>query len=65
MPKIKTRRGTAKRFKITGSGKVLRRKAGHSHILTKKRPGRKRNLNESALVFKGEAKSIKRLLPYN
>ncbi len=62
MPKLKTKRSAAKRFKITGSGKVLRRKAYHSHILTKKSKTRKRRLRKPALVFKGEVKSIKRLL---
>ena len=62
MPKLKTKRSAAKRFKITGSGKVVRRKAYHSHILTKKSKTRKRRLRKPALVFKGEVKSIKRLL---
>lgn len=65
MPKLKTKKGAAKRFKITGSGKVLRRKAGHSHILTTKKKGRKRTLGEPALVSKGEIKSVKRLLLYS
>ncbi|MFH1287814.1 MAG: 50S ribosomal protein L35, partial [bacterium] len=64
MPKLKTKKGAAKRFKITGSGKVLRRKAGRSHILTKKKKGRKKNLGKPALVSAGEVKSIKRLLRY-
>ncbi|MFH1287627.1 MAG: 50S ribosomal protein L35, partial [bacterium] len=46
------------------SGKVLRRKAGRSHILTKKKKGRKKNLGKPALVSAGEVKSIKRLLRY-
>lgn len=62
MPKLKTKRSAAKRFKITGSGKVMRRKAYHSHILTKKSRARKRRLKKPTLVFKGEEKGIKRLL---
>ncbi|MEW6086845.1 MAG: 50S ribosomal protein L35 [bacterium] len=64
MPKLKTKKGAAKRFKITGSGRILRRKAGRSHILTSKQKSRKRTLGEPALVSKGEEKSIKRLLQY-
>ncbi len=62
MPKLKTKRSAAKRFKITGSGKIMRRKAYKSHLLTKKTRKRKRNLRRPALVFKGEVKSIRRLL---
>ncbi len=62
MPKLKTKRSAAKRFKITGTGKIKRRRAYHSHILTKKSRKRKRHLRKPALVFKGEVKSIKRLL---
>lgn len=62
MPKLKTKRSAVKRFKITGSGKIIRRKAYHSHILTKKSRTRKRRLRKPTLVFKGEEKSIKRLL---
>jgi large subunit ribosomal protein L35 len=63
MPKMKSHRGAAKRFKITGSGKVKRYKANKSHILTKKSPKRKRRLRRPALInTRGEAKNIKRLL---
>ena len=63
MPKMKTHRGAAKRFKVTGSGKVKRHKAYHSHILTKKDPKRKRNLRRPALVqTSGDVKRIKRLI---
>lgn len=65
MPKLKSKRGAVKRFKITGTGKVLRRKAGRSHILTKKAKSRKNNLGTSTLVSKGEARSVKRLLLYS
>lgn len=63
MPKMKTHRGAAKRFKITGSGKVKRYRANKSHILTKKSAKRKRRLRRPALVAtRGEARNIKRLL---
>ena len=65
MPKLKTSRGGAKRFKITGSGKkVKRQKAFANHILTKKSPKRKRNLRHAGLVDSTEIKAIKRLMPY-
>lgn len=62
MPKQKTNRSAAKRFKKTGSGKYRRRKAYASHILTKKSPKRKRNLRKPTLVAKGDLKRVKRLL---
>jgi len=63
MPKMKTHSGAAKRFKVTGSGKVKRMKAFKSHILTKKTSKRKRNLRRGALIAtNGEQKNIKRLL---
>ena len=64
MPKMKTNRGAAKRFKMSGSGKVIRRKAFTSHILTKKSTKRKRNLRKSAVVDSANSKGIRRLLPY-
>jgi large subunit ribosomal protein L35 len=65
VPKLKTSRGAAKRFKITGSGmKVKRQKAYANHILTKKTPKRKRNLRDADLVHRTNMKSIKRLIPY-
>lgn len=62
MPKMKTRRAAAKRFKKTGSGKLKRQKAYHSHILTKKSPKRKRNLRKDTLVDPADVKRIKRML---
>ena len=63
MPKMKSHRGAAKRFSVTGTGKVRRLKAYKSHILTKKSPKRKRNLRRSTTVAtNGEAKNLKRLL---
>ena len=64
MPKMKTNRGAAKRFKASGSGKIMRSKAFTSHILTKKSTKRKRNLRKSAEMDATNVKSIKRLLPY-
>jgi len=62
MPKLKTHRGAAKRFKLTGKGKIKRRKAYASHILTKKTTKRKRNLRSPTLLAKGDLKRIKKLL---
>ncbi len=64
MPKMKTHRGTAKRIKITASGRLKRHKANHSHILTKKSKKRKRRLRRADLIDKADEKSMKRLLPY-
>ena len=64
MPKIKTNRGAAKRFKVTGSGKIVRNKAFASHILTKKSTKRKRNLRKSDIVDSTNKKSVHRLVPY-
>ena len=64
MPKMKTNRGAAKRFKMTGTGKITRSKAFASHILTKKSTKRKRNLRKSDTVDSANFKSIKGLLPY-
>jgi large subunit ribosomal protein L35 len=62
MPKQKTNRSAAKRFKKTGTGKIKRRKAYTSHILTKKSPKRKRNLRKPTLVSGADEKRVKRLL---
>lgn len=62
MPKMKTHRGAAKRFKTTGSGKITRRKAFTSHILTKKSPTRKRNLRKSTVVDSANEKALRRML---
>ena len=64
MPKIKTNRGAAKRFKTTGTGRVVRNKAFASHILTKKSTKRKRNLRKSGVVDSSDLKNVKRLIPY-
>lgn len=60
--KLKTKRSAAKRFKITGSGKIKRRHAYASHILTKKTRKRKRNLAKWAVVSSGDEKRIKQML---
>ena len=62
MPKIKTHRGAAKRFKVTAKGKVVRRHSEHSHILTKKSQKRKRTLRKGALVSPAMEKTVKKLL---
>jgi large subunit ribosomal protein L35 len=62
MPKIKTNSGAKKRFQLTGSGKVKRKHAFKSHILTKKTTKQKRNLTYSALVAKADEKRIKDML---
>lgn len=62
MPKMKSKRGAAKRFKITGSGKVKRFHAFTSHILTSKTRKRKRNLRKSTLVSKANEKRVKQLI---
>ncbi|HAM53514.1 MAG TPA: 50S ribosomal protein L35 [Nitrospiraceae bacterium] len=64
MPKLKTHRGAAKRFKITGTGKIKRSKANKSHILTGKPAKRTRGLRTGTLVAKTDRDNIKRLLPY-
>jgi large subunit ribosomal protein L35 len=64
MPKMKTNRGAAKRFKTTGTGKVVRSKAFANHILTKKTTKRKRGLRKSGLVDSANMNQVARLLPY-
>ncbi|MDQ1337007.1 MAG: large subunit ribosomal protein [Thermodesulfobacteriota bacterium] len=64
MPKVKTNRGAAKRFKTTGTGKIVRSKAYSSHILTKKSTKRKRNLRKSSLVDSTNLKQVSKLIPY-
>ncbi|HBT84557.1 MAG: 50S ribosomal protein L35 [Fermentimonas sp.] len=62
MPKMKTNSGAKKRFALTGTGKIKRKHAYKSHILTKKSKKRKRNLTKSGLVNKADVNSIKTLL---
>jgi large subunit ribosomal protein L35 len=62
LPKQKTHKGAAKRFKVTASGKVVRHQAMHSHILTKKTTKRKRNLRKAVEVSPAFADTIKSML---
>ena len=64
MPKVKTSRAAAKRFKKTGTGQLKRMKAYKSHILTKKSQKRKRNLRKATVVDSTNVKSMKKALPY-
>ena len=64
MPKIKTKKAAAKRFKLTKKGKVKYYRAGRRHILTKKSRKRKRALGRPGIVQSGEADVIRKLLPY-
>jgi large subunit ribosomal protein L35 len=64
LPKQKTHKGAAKRFKVTGTGKVTRHQSMHSHILTKKTTKRKRALDMPATVSKADMKRVQAMLPY-
>lgn len=64
MPKMKTSRAAAKRFKLTKTGKVKRAKAYKSHILTKKSSKRKRNLRKAGIMANADAKVMKKIIPY-
>ena len=64
MPKIKTNRGAAKRFRRTGTGKIRKNSAFTSHILTTKTTKRKRNLRKSSIMAPSDAKRISVLIPY-
>jgi large subunit ribosomal protein L35 len=64
MPKLKTRRGAAKRFKTTGTGKVRRARAYLRHILSTKTRKQKRRLRQPALVAATDERAVKRMIPY-
>lgn len=64
MPKMKTRRSAAKRFRVTGTGKFRRYKAYKSHLLGKKSAKRKRGLRRPGLVSKSDLRRVRRMLPY-
>jgi len=64
MPKMKSHRGAAKRFKKTGTGKIVRMKQNKRHILTKKSSKRKRQLGKDQVVDKADAPRLERMLPY-
>ena len=62
MPKVKTKSGAKKRFKLTGTGKIKRKHAYKSHILTKKETKQKRNLTKSGLVHKSDERRVRKML---
>ncbi len=62
--KLKTKRGAAKRFKLTGGGKVKRSKAYASHLLSSKTTKRKRKLRKNVVVDQRDSRNVKRLIPY-
>ena len=64
MPKMKTRKAVAKRYKVTGTGKVRYKKQGLRHILTKKSTKRKRDLRHTGILSEAETKKVKVMLPY-
>ena len=64
MPKLKTNKGAAKRFKITKKGKVKKRTSGRGHILGKKSRKRKRQMRKSGYLSAQDARKMRRLLPY-
>ncbi|MGD0415608.1 MAG: 50S ribosomal protein L35 [Terriglobales bacterium] len=64
MPKLKTHKGAAKRFKKTGTGKIKRHKANLRHILTSKAKKRKKKLGDSVLVSDADFKKVMRMIPY-
>jgi large subunit ribosomal protein L35 len=63
MPKMKSNKGAAKRFRRTGSGKIRRNSAFTSHILTSKTTKRKRNLRKASIMSSGDAKRMRALIP--
>jgi large subunit ribosomal protein L35 len=63
MPKLKTHRGAAKRLKRTGTGKIKRHHAYHSHILSKKSPKRKRRLRSAVILSASDSKVADRMIP--
>lgn len=62
MPKVKTKSGAKKRFKLTGTGKIKRKHAYKSHILTKKETKQKRNLTKTGLVHKSDERRVRKML---
>lgn len=64
MPKIKTRKAAAKRYRVSASGKVRFKKQGLRHILTKKSRSRKRNLRKQCFMHESEAKKVEQMMPY-
>lgn len=64
MPKLKTRKAAAKRFRATGSGKIVRRKAFKNHLLEHKSSDKKRSLSKMAIVDERDEKNVRLMLPY-
>lgn len=64
MPKLKTRKAAAKRFRATGTGKIVRRKAFKNHLLEHKSPSKKRSLSKTAIVNDCDADNVRGMLPY-
>ena len=64
MPKLKTRKSAARRFRVTGSGKLVRRKAYKSHLLQHKNSDRKRRLSKMAVVNERDAENVRLMMPY-
>ncbi|AFY34992.1 50S ribosomal protein L35 [Calothrix sp. PCC 7507] len=64
MPKLKTRKAAAKRFRATGTGKIVRRKAGKNHLLEHKSSDKKRNFSKTALVHERDEDNVRLMLPY-
>ena len=64
MPKLKTRKAAAKRFRVSGSGKIMRRKAFKNHMLQKKTTTRKRKLSHIAKAHERDEENIRLMLPY-
>ena len=64
MPKIKTNKSAAKRFRVTGTGKIKRNKANKRHILSNKGKKRKRHLRQAGMVAAVESKNIRQMIPY-
>ncbi|MBE0657433.1 MAG: 50S ribosomal protein L35 [Bryobacteraceae bacterium] len=64
MPKLKTHKGAAKRFKKTGTGKVVRNKAYARHLLTSKSRSRKRNLHQSVVADAADQAKLREMIPY-
>jgi large subunit ribosomal protein L35 len=64
MPKLKTRKAAAKRFRVTGSGKIVRRKAFKNHLLEHKTTNKKRKLSKMAVVHERDEENVRLMLPY-
>lgn len=64
MPKLKTRKAAARRFKVTGSGKLMHRKGNKSHLLQHKSSARKNRLSKMAHVHEGDEENVRMMLPY-